>query len=132
MVHEFFCSHGAVLALVAFGDTIYAGCQDGYVRVFDLETKTLVRTIIVQEVDSGFKEIIHPTFTYVRQGIDIIAMSMLGSDLYTSTANGWITVGMFYHYSIHLLIDIYIFSGGPRHLTALRRGKATTASFFHP
>ncbi|KAF8908992.1 hypothetical protein CPB84DRAFT_1673831 [Gymnopilus junonius] len=72
LVHEFFCSHGAVLALVALGDTIYAGCQDGYVRVFDLETKTLVRTIIVQE------------------GIDIIAMSMLGSDLYTCTANGWI------------------------------------------
>jgi di- and tripeptidase len=50
LVHEFECNHGAVLALVARGDTIYAGCQDGYVRVFDLETKTLVRTIIVHEV----------------------------------------------------------------------------------
>ncbi|KDR82660.1 hypothetical protein GALMADRAFT_58317 [Galerina marginata CBS 339.88] len=70
LAHEFACSHGAVLALVGEGDTIYAGCQDGYVRVFDLETKTLVRTIIVQE------------------GIDIIAMSMLGSDLYTCSANG--------------------------------------------
>lgn len=50
LIHEFECNHGAVLALVAQGDTIYAGCQDGYVRVFDLETKTLVRTIIVQEV----------------------------------------------------------------------------------
>lgn len=49
LVHEFACDHGAVLALVAEGDTIYAGCQDGYVRVFDLETRTLVRTIIVQE-----------------------------------------------------------------------------------
>lgn len=32
------------------GDTIFAGCQEGYVQVFDLETRTLVRTIIVQEV----------------------------------------------------------------------------------
>lgn len=50
LAHEFECNHGAVLAIVARGDTIFAGCQDGYVRVFDLETKTLVRTIIVQEV----------------------------------------------------------------------------------
>lgn len=48
-VHEFECTHGAVLAVLARGDTIYAGCQDGYVKVLDLETKTLVRTIIVQE-----------------------------------------------------------------------------------
>jgi hypothetical protein len=36
--------------MVAKGDTIYAGCQDGYVKVVDLETKTLIRTIIVEEV----------------------------------------------------------------------------------
>lgn len=72
IVHEFDCSHGAVLALAGKGDTIYAGCQDGYVKVFDLETKTLVRTIIVQE------------------GIDILAISMLNSDLYTCSANGWV------------------------------------------
>jgi len=53
-VHEFLCNHGAVLALVAKGDTIYAACQDGYVRVFDLETKTFVRTIIVHEVVLSF------------------------------------------------------------------------------
>ncbi|KAF8798830.1 Zn-dependent exopeptidase [Phlegmacium glaucopus] len=72
MMHEFVCHHGAILALVGKDDTIYAGCQDGYVKVFDLETKTLVRTIIVQE------------------GIDILAMSMLNSDLYTCSANGWV------------------------------------------
>lgn len=33
------------------GETIYAGCQDGYIKVLDLETRTLVRTIIVQEVN---------------------------------------------------------------------------------
>ncbi|KAJ3514190.1 hypothetical protein NLJ89_g2516 [Agrocybe chaxingu] len=74
LLHEFTCNHGAVLALVAKGDTVYAGCQDGYVKVLDLETRTLVRTIIVQE------------------GIDILAMSMLDSDLYTCSANGWVKV----------------------------------------
>jgi di- and tripeptidase len=43
-------SQGAVLSLAICAETIYAGCQDGYVKVLDLETKTLVRTIIVQEV----------------------------------------------------------------------------------
>ncbi|KAG6865510.1 hypothetical protein C0991_001941 [Blastosporella zonata] len=72
LVHEFPCANGAVLALIAAGDTIYAGCQDGYVKVLDLETKTPVRTIIVQE------------------GVDILSMSMLDSDLYTCSADGWI------------------------------------------
>ncbi|KAG6811024.1 hypothetical protein H0H92_009327 [Tricholoma furcatifolium] len=72
LVHEFQCANGAVLALVAQKETIYAGCQDGYVKVLDLETKTLVRTIIVQE------------------GVDILSMSMVDSDLYTCSADGWI------------------------------------------
>lgn len=72
LVHEYECGHGAVLAVVASGDTIYAACQDGYVKVLDIETKTLVRTIIVEEC------------------VDIISMSMMNSDLYTCSANGWI------------------------------------------
>ncbi|KAG6863312.1 hypothetical protein C0993_012039, partial [Termitomyces sp. T159_Od127] len=72
LVHDFQCWQGAVLALVAHDETIYAGCQDGHVKVLDLETKTLVRTIIVQE------------------GVDILSMSMIGSDLYTCSADGWI------------------------------------------
>ncbi|RDB17979.1 putative di- and tripeptidase DUG2 [Hypsizygus marmoreus] len=72
LVHEFECTHGAVLALIARGETIYAGCQDGYVKVLDLETKTLVRTILVQEC------------------VDILSMSMINSDLYTCSANGYI------------------------------------------
>lgn len=91
-MHEFECTHGAVLALVARGDTIYAGCQDGYVKVLDLETKTLVRTIIVQEVCD-------PTLMKLRvenfpQGIDILSISMINSDLYTCSANGWIKVSI--------------------------------------
>ncbi|KAF8073641.1 hypothetical protein FPV67DRAFT_1605948 [Lyophyllum atratum] len=72
LIHEFECNNGAVLALIARGDTIYAGCQDGYVKVLDLETKTLVRTIIVQEC------------------VDILSMSMIDSDLYTCSADGWV------------------------------------------
>ncbi|CAL1713399.1 unnamed protein product [Somion occarium] len=68
--HTFDCGEGAVLAVVVRGDTVYAGCQDGYVKVLDLETRTLVRTIIVNE------------------NIDILSLSMLQSDLYTCSANG--------------------------------------------
>jgi di- and tripeptidase len=50
LIHQFSCEHGAVLSLVAKGEIIAAGCQDGYVKMLDLETKTTIRTIIVQEV----------------------------------------------------------------------------------
>ncbi|EPQ54686.1 glutathione degradosome [Gloeophyllum trabeum ATCC 11539] len=70
LLHTFECCHGAVLSLTVRGDTIFAGCQDGYVKIWDLETKTLVRTIIVQE------------------GVDVLSLSMLYSDLYTCSANG--------------------------------------------
>ncbi|KAI9568340.1 hypothetical protein HD554DRAFT_2260263, partial [Boletus coccyginus] len=70
--HTFGCNHGAVLSLAVHGDTIFAGCQEGYVQVFDLETKTLVRTIMVQE------------------NTDILSLSMLHSELYTSSSNGQI------------------------------------------
>ncbi|KAF5327950.1 hypothetical protein D9758_016773 [Tetrapyrgos nigripes] len=72
LVHDFTCSYGAVLSLVIRGDTIYGGCQDGHVKVLDLETKTLIRTIIVQE------------------GVDVLSLSLIGSDLYTCSANGQI------------------------------------------
>ncbi|KAJ3483636.1 hypothetical protein NLI96_g6169 [Meripilus lineatus] len=48
--HTIECGQGAVLALVVRGDTVYAGCQDGYVKIWDLETRTLVRSIIVVEI----------------------------------------------------------------------------------
>ncbi|KIJ60273.1 hypothetical protein HYDPIDRAFT_117355 [Hydnomerulius pinastri MD-312] len=72
LTHTFECYHGAVLSLVVRGDTVFAGCQDGYVKIFDLETKTLVRTIIVQE------------------NIDVLSLSMMHSDLYTCSSNGQI------------------------------------------
>ncbi|KAJ7857773.1 hypothetical protein B0H13DRAFT_2077001 [Mycena leptocephala] len=69
-LHAFECNNGAIYSLVVKDETVYAGCQDGSVKVLDLETKTLVRTIIVQE------------------GIDVLSMSMANSDLYTCSANG--------------------------------------------
>ncbi|KXN88158.1 putative di- and tripeptidase DUG2 [Leucoagaricus sp. SymC.cos] len=70
LVHEFDCGHGAVLALDSRGDTIAAGCQDGYVKLLDLETKTFIRTIIVHE------------------GVDILSLSISDGDLYTFSASG--------------------------------------------
>ncbi|KAI1793225.1 Zn-dependent exopeptidase [Ganoderma leucocontextum] len=70
LLHTFDCGVGAVLSLVVRGDTVFAGCQDGLVKVWDLETRTLVRTLLVVE------------------NVDILSMSMLNSDLYVCSANG--------------------------------------------
>ncbi|KAH0832219.1 glutathione degradosome [Lanmaoa asiatica] len=72
--HTFECDHGAVLSIAVTGDTLFAGCQEGYVLVFDLETRTLIRTIIIQE------------------NIDILSLSMVHSELYTCSSNGQIQV----------------------------------------
>ncbi|KAJ7584980.1 hypothetical protein C8J56DRAFT_139703 [Mycena floridula] len=61
---------GAIYSIIARGETIYAGCQDGLVKVIDRETKTIIRTIMVQE------------------GVDILSMSMINSELYTCSADG--------------------------------------------
>lgn len=68
--HTFECGYGAILAVVVRGDTVFAGCQDGYVKVLDLETKTVVRSLIIAE------------------NVDILSLSMLHSDLYACSANG--------------------------------------------
>ncbi|KAJ7750951.1 hypothetical protein DFH07DRAFT_961172 [Mycena maculata] len=69
-LYAFECNSGAIYSLVVKDETVYAGCQDGSVKVLDLETNTLVRTIIGQE------------------GVDVLSMSMIHSDLYTCSANG--------------------------------------------
>ncbi|KAA1473719.1 Zn-dependent exopeptidase [Dentipellis sp. KUC8613] len=70
LVHSFECAHGAVLSLAAHGDIVFAGCQDGYVKVWDTQTRTLVRTIMVHE------------------NVDVLSLSVMHSDLYTFSANG--------------------------------------------
>ncbi|KAJ8507465.1 hypothetical protein ONZ45_g10164 [Pleurotus djamor] len=62
LVYTYSCSQGAVLALAAQGETIYAACQDGYVKVLDIDTKAC--------------------------NVDILSLSLLGSDLYTFSASG--------------------------------------------
>ncbi|KAE9389922.1 Zn-dependent exopeptidase [Gymnopus androsaceus JB14] len=73
VIHTFECNYGAVLALIGQGQTLYGGCQDGHIKVLDLETNTLVRSIIVQEA------------------VDILALSLIDSDLYASSADGNVT-----------------------------------------
>ncbi|OCH91138.1 Zn-dependent exopeptidase [Obba rivulosa] len=70
LLHTFDCTIGAVLAVEVHNDTVFAGCQDGYVKIWDLETRTLVRSLIVAE------------------NVDILSLSILGTDLYTCAANG--------------------------------------------
>lgn len=41
-----------MIAVVVRGETVYAGCQDGHLKVWDLETRTLVRVLITSEVRS--------------------------------------------------------------------------------
>ena len=43
--HTFECGQGAVLSIVVRGNTIYAGCQDGYVKVWDMDNVNLLTTI---------------------------------------------------------------------------------------
>ncbi|TFY73639.1 hypothetical protein EWM64_g10374 [Hericium alpestre] len=70
LLHTFECQHGAVLSLATREELVYAGCQDGYVKVWDTQTRTLVRTIIVHE------------------NVDVLSLSVLHSDVYTFSANG--------------------------------------------
>ncbi|KAI0726272.1 Zn-dependent exopeptidase [Fomitopsis betulina] len=70
LLHTFECCTGAVIAVVVRGETVYAGCQDGHLKVWDLETRTLVRVLITSE------------------NVDILSLSMLKSDLYVCLANG--------------------------------------------
>lgn len=93
MMHSFDCQHGAVLSIVASGDTIYAGCQDGHVKVLDFETRTLVRSIIVQEVGASMYILVR-NLIFVYQNVDVLSLSIMQSDLYTCSANGHVHVGV--------------------------------------
>lgn len=81
-----------MLSVVVRGDTVFAGCQDGYVKVLDLETKTLVRSLIVAEVRTVTPRSNAISPSHVTQNVDILSLSMLHSDLYTCSANGEVQV----------------------------------------
>lgn len=71
LLHTFSDLPGAVLSLAVRDSLLFAGCQDGQIKVWDMETRSCVRTIIAQEAD-------------------ILSMTHVGSDLYTASASGQI------------------------------------------
>jgi di- and tripeptidase len=76
--HSFGGGDGGVLSLVSRNGTIYAGCQDGHIKIWDQDTKTLLRTLIVEAPISE-----HP------RANDVLSLSMVGGDLYACMGNGW-------------------------------------------
>lgn len=81
---------GGVLSLAARSGTVYAGCQAGFVKVWDLETRTLVRTIIAQEVRLLHILLESYRSNPARQNVDVLSLSMIDSDLYGCSANGMV------------------------------------------
>ncbi|PCH39650.1 hypothetical protein WOLCODRAFT_159236 [Wolfiporia cocos MD-104 SS10] len=49
LAHTFECCMGTVLTLAVRDETVYAECPDGHVKVWDLETRTFLRSLIVVE-----------------------------------------------------------------------------------
>lgn len=64
---------GAVLSLAVRDNSslLFAGLQDGDIKVWDLETGACIRSIQVHEMD-----------------VDVLSMSVLGSDVYTAGGDG--------------------------------------------
>jgi di- and tripeptidase len=76
--HSFTGGDGGILSLVSRNGTIYAGCQDGQIKMWDQDTKTLLRTLIVEVPVSE-----HP------RANDVLSLSMVEGDLYACMGNGW-------------------------------------------
>jgi len=53
LLKTFRVSQGGVLSLVARDGTVYAGCQDGCVAVWDLETGSMIRSISTVTGETG-------------------------------------------------------------------------------
>jgi len=69
LVREFSNLPGAVLSLTSRDSLLYAGLQDGEIDVWDLETASRIRTIDAHDTD-------------------VMAMLVLGCDVYTGAADG--------------------------------------------
>jgi hypothetical protein len=119
-----------VLAVVASGDTVYAACQDGHVKVLDLETKTLVRTIIVEEVRVYFKKcahVIEPAVPVCRYPFDVNAGFRSLHLFFKWVDKGKSSVILLFLSNINSTTD----SVGPDRLIALLLGKHTMALSSH-
>ena len=69
LLRNFSALNGAALSFAVRDSLLYAGLQDGQIVVWDLETSACIRTIEAHESD-------------------VLAMSVLGGDLYTCGADG--------------------------------------------
>lgn len=96
--HAFTGCDGGVLSIVVRDGTIYAGCQDGHVKVFDQETKTLVRTLLVNtppkplvtsEQDQYQNQNQTKNHSHQQLTSDVLSLTMVGGDLYACLGNGW-------------------------------------------
>lgn len=81
--HAFTGCDGGVLSIVTRDGTIYAGCQDGYIKVWDQETKTLVRTLLVNTPPKTSD----PRRKQLKS--DVLSLTIVGGDLYACLGNGW-------------------------------------------
>ena len=91
--HTFSGCEGGVLSIVARNGTIYAGCQDGRIKIFDQDTKTLLRTLLVSVPPTSARP---PSVPSEKHGgksktcnTDVLSLSMIGGDLYACMGNGW-------------------------------------------
>jgi di- and tripeptidase len=69
LIHHFTGLHGAVHSFAIRESLLYAGLQDGEIKVWDLETGACIRMIQAHESD-------------------VLTMSVLGDDVYTAAADG--------------------------------------------
>jgi di- and tripeptidase len=78
LLHTFAPHQGGVLSVVVSSTgLVFAGSQDGQIKVWDLETRTLVRTLVAQE------------------NVDVLSLSVLGAEVYACSANGYVQVSSF-------------------------------------
>jgi len=82
--HTFNACEGGVLSLVTRNGTVFGGCQDGHIKIWDLETKTLVRTL-----DVFPRPTVGLSVSHASSSVDVLALSMIGTDLYSVLSNGW-------------------------------------------
>ena len=86
--HTFSGFEGGVLSLVARNGIVYAGCQDGHIKIFDQDTKTLLRTLLVTALPASTPSASHQADSRTRN-IDVLDMSVIAGDLYACLGNGW-------------------------------------------
>lgn len=84
--HTFSGCEGGVLSLIARNGTIYAGCQDGHIKIFDQDTKTLLRTILVKTPPSSQS---NESASERNRSTDVLSLSIIGGHLYACMGNGW-------------------------------------------